>query len=171
MEFDAAVRNYFRSVSDFWLDVADRWSNARKEAAKVPPAYTADMLTSDTVAVWGKAMDAWWGMLAYGPDPLLPTVFISAPLAAMPGKFGSAFITCSVPAGVAPTVSDLQHLGGGKPILAADLPPTLADGTLTLTFTNPITSPGLVVGLYQGLVSAPIAAKTVPLAVVVVQLT
>jgi hypothetical protein len=87
----------------------------------------------------------------------------------MPGKSGSAFITCSVPAGVAPTVTDLQSLGGGKPILAADLPPELVDGTLTLKFVA--ASPGLAKGLFQGLVYAPIAAKTVPLAVVIVQLT
>ena len=170
MEFEAALRNSFKSVSEFWLDVTERARKAREAAEQTPPAYTADAAISDAVAVWAKGMDAMWSMWSYSAD-LLPTILIVAPTAAMPGKSGEAYTPCTLPTGVSPEVTDLGQLGGSKTILGTDLDVSLADGKLSLKFKAAIASPSLTAGLYQGLAFAQIGPKKKPLGVVLVQLT
>lgn len=172
MAYESAVKEYFKSVSDFWLDLADRWKAARDAAEGPAPGYTADMLASDVVAVWGKGMDAWWGPFSPA-SPVLPTVAITARAPAIPGghPVGIAYLASPPPKAAALASTDLLQLGAaGSRIATADVAVAAKGSTLTVTLNVAGGGAAPAAGLYQGLAYAD-GGLNLPLAVILLNVT
>jgi hypothetical protein len=187
MRYEAMIRNYFEATSAFWLDVTERWRRAQRLAEKEPPEYRFDTWLSDTIALSSKGVDAWFRLMEGGPRPVLPTAYVTAPAASLPGQkpTGSAFVVADVPEAT-PTVqvdilaTDTGRINGAGSIPASALGVSLSDGTLVVKLD--VVGPPPAAGLYQGLAYAQVSVvpapgaparpvKVLPLAVILIQLT
>jgi hypothetical protein len=147
MSLEALLTNATAGVSQFWLGNIQRWKAARA----LGKAYKADNLAADMVGFWGDALDAWAGFLAFGPEPVVPTVFFSDAAAAFPGQTPSrsATLTYSVPSVAVPASTDLIRVGGGAPIPLGQVHVTVADTLVSVELQIPA-GPAPAAGLYQG---------------------
>ena len=166
MSYEAAVQEYFRTISAFWIKALQRWQDARTSLQA--NAYTADNFASDFAGTWMDGMDAWFTVPPLFGAPLVPTIFLTVGLAALVNQKpkNSAFIGPTLPDGVVPT-TDLARLGGKETVPSANVTASVTGGKVEVVLQNlNAVNPALVAGLYQGLAYS----GTTPLALIVVQM-
>jgi hypothetical protein len=172
MAYEQAVKNYFLTVSGFWLTVVDRWQKARDKALQDPPAYKSDDLAADTAALWARGMDALWSWLPAVGTPVLPTVVLTTKANAVPNQkldLGHVTVVASLPKTPQFASTDLLSLGATNKIASGRVTITAkGDGIdLTLDYTGVNAAPAT--GLYQGLAYE--SSLDLPLAVILVSLS
>ena len=168
MAFNAMVNKVAETVTEFWLNSAQRWQTAQSKGKN----YKADDLAVDVVAFWSDAFNAWTSVYGFGPAPLIPTIFLTDKKNGFVGvpHGDSATLIYTVPSGTAGTCTDLANLGTAKPIPSTDVTVTVANDQVNvqLTATNAPDE-----GIYQGLayLAPPATAKPCALAQIIVNVT
>ncbi len=165
MSYEAAVQEYFRSISAFWMKALQRCQDARTSLQA--NTYDADHFASDVVGTWMDGIDAWFTIPPFFGAPLAPTIFLTVGLNALVNQKpkGAAFIAPTLPDGQVPT-TDLARLGGAEKVPVANVTAKVTGGKVEVQLQNlDQINPALVAGLYQGLAYS----GTTPLALIVVQ--
>lgn len=144
MAWENIARKQADLLTRLFGDSLARWRAAKAAGA----AYTADQMARDIVAVWSRALDAWWGPFNSG-DPTIPTLLIqSAPNNAGPVN-GEARLAYDVPA-AAVRLTPLGLIGGNQ-VFGGNVAHNVVNGSiLQLTIANvPAFVPNST-NLYQG---------------------
>ena len=170
MTYESAIQNYFVTVSGFFLDVSQRWRQAREKAQA--GTYGVEAMMSDGIALANRAMESWWSLIpSTNASPLLPTIVISAAANAVPGQqlAGSAFLADALPPSPQLSSTSLQQLGGAGSIASADISVGPSTGGIQVTIHVPGGTAPPAAGLYEGLAYE--AGLEMPLALIVLKVS